>query len=155
MNAGFYDDQLCLASYAMSRIIDHDIKFKIDLDGSILHSPAGMDMRLMQRDEKTGRVYNAETGKSPCAWHFNTPNAKDHLSLAIEKFPNYFVSENAGNEILGTDFKMQPEPEPALGGVSQTPPPKSKTKTSKKSMKRARVVIDDDDDPFDFELNHL
>ena len=148
MNDGFYDDQLCLASYAMSRIADRDPKFKIDLDGSILHSPGAMDMRLMRRDEKTGRVYNAETGKSPCAWHFNTANAKTHLSMAVEKFPNYFVSENVGNEILGREF------EPALGAVP-TPPPKSKKKSSKKSKKRSHVVVvaAAADAPFAVDLN--
>jgi hypothetical protein len=68
--------------------------------------------------------------------------------MAVEKFPNYFVSENVGNEILGREF------EPALGAVP-TPPPKSKKKSSKKSKKRSHVVVvdDDDDDPFDFDLN--
>ena len=100
MNDGFYDDQLCLGAYAMSRIATHDKKFKVDLDGSILHSPGGMDIRMMRRDERTGRVYNAETGKAPCAWHFNNPDAKKVLKPAVKKFPNYFMSSAIGEEFL-------------------------------------------------------
>jgi len=100
MNDGFYDDQLCLGAYAMSRIAARDKKFKVDLDGSILHSPGGMDIRMMRRDERTGRVYNVETGKAPCAWHFNNPEAKKDLKLAVKKFPNYFLSNAVGEEFL-------------------------------------------------------
>jgi len=99
-NNGFYDDQLCLNAYAMKQIINRNTRFKIDQDGSILHSPGGIDMNQMKQNPKTGRVYNAETGKSPCAWHFNNPNSKDRMIEAIEKYPNYFVSTQTGAQLL-------------------------------------------------------
>lgn len=98
--AKFYDDQLCLNSFAMHRAAVRDIKFKIDSDGAILHSPGGINMGDVLRDPATGRIYNKATGKSPCAWHFNNPVAKRDLKLAVQKFPNYFVSEASGAELL-------------------------------------------------------
>lgn len=98
--AKFFDDQLCLNSFAMDRAAVRDIKFKIDSDGAILHSPGGINMDSVLRDPATGRIYNKETGKSPCAWHFNNPIAKRDLKLVVQKFPNYFVSEATGEELL-------------------------------------------------------
>jgi len=98
--AKFFDDQLCLNSFAMHRAASRDLKFKIDSDGAILHSPGGIKMDDVLRDSATGRIYNKETGKSPCAWHFNNPIAKRDLKLVVHKFPNYFISEAAGAELL-------------------------------------------------------
>jgi len=95
---GFYDDQLCLNAYLMQKLSERNFRVKIDLDGSIINSPGGIDMDMMKQDPVSGRVYNAMTGKSPCAWHFNNPLAKTRMVLAVEKFPNFFVSNAAGEE---------------------------------------------------------
>jgi hypothetical protein len=100
--AKFYDDQLCLNAYAMNRAAARDKSFKIDSDGGILHSPGGIDLRNMLRDPVTGRVYNKDTGKAPCVWHFNNPEAKKKLKLVVKRFPNYFVSEAVGAEIVNS-----------------------------------------------------
>jgi len=94
----FYDDQLCLNAYIMAEMAKKNIKVKVDIDGSILNSPGGIDMDMMKRDPVSGRVYNAMTGKSPCAWHFNNPLAKTRMVTAVEKFPNYFLSHFIGGE---------------------------------------------------------
>lgn len=94
----FYDDQLCLNAYIMGEMAKKNIKIKVDVDGSIISSPGGIDMDMVKRDPVSGRVYNAMTGKSPCAWHFNNPLAKTRMVTAVEKFPNYFISNLIGGD---------------------------------------------------------
>lgn len=108
-------------------IVDCDLKFKIDFDGLIFYFFGVMDMRLMRRDEKIGRVYNVEIGKLLCVWYFNIVNVKIYLLMVVEKFLNYFVFENVGNEILGREFEF------AFGVVST-----SSSKFKKKLFKKLK-----------------
>ena len=87
-----YDDQVCLHRYMAEAAAarDHGVRVKVDRAGTILHTVGGTEPGSYRPDHNN-KPFWAETMKSPCVWHFNTPTAKAYMEPMIEKFPGAFV----------------------------------------------------------------
>ena len=64
---------------------------KLDRDATLLHTVGGTSSESYGADPKTGRPFWKATSKSPCVWHFNTPQAADEMRPMIKKYPKAFV----------------------------------------------------------------
>ncbi len=86
-----YDDQMCLNRYLIERSMAKDTRVKLDRDATLLHTVGGTSSESYGADPKTGRPFWKATSKSPCVWHFNTPQAADEMRPMIKKYPKAFV----------------------------------------------------------------
>jgi hypothetical protein len=68
-----------------------DTRVKLDRDATLLHTVGGTSSESYGADPKTGRPFWKATSKSPCVWHFNTPQAADEMRPMIKKYPKAFV----------------------------------------------------------------
>ena len=85
-------DRMCLNRYLIERSKAKDVRVKLDRDGTLVHAVGGTDARRSYAtDQKTGRPFWKATNKSPCVWHFNTPQVKDEMRPMIEAYPDAFV----------------------------------------------------------------
>ena len=88
--AGFFDDQTCLNRYLMESAGARDYKVKLDMDGGVMLSVGGTDMKEFKEDDD-GKVYWERTQKAPCVWHFNNPESKKLMPAIAKQFPSYWV----------------------------------------------------------------
>jgi len=96
-----YDDQVCLHRYMAEAAAAAGgpaaagggaaaTRVKVDRHTAILHTVGGTDPSSYRPDHNH-KPFWAETMKSPCVWHFNTPTARAYMEPMIEKFPGAFV----------------------------------------------------------------
>ena len=96
-----FDDQECLTAFQMQKLIERSTRHKLDADGSILFSAGGAPMSQLGQDAN-GMVYNKQTGKASCLWHFNNPQAKIRLKDFANAFPTKFLTEVGRAAMLRT-----------------------------------------------------
>tara|TARA_Y100000746_G_scaffold165042_1_gene142430 strand:+ start:277 stop:1821 length:1545 start_codon:yes stop_codon:yes gene_type:complete len=96
-----FDDQECLTAFQMQKLIERSQRHKLDADGSILFSAGGAPMSQLGQDAN-GMVYNKQTGKASCLWHFNNPSAKIRLKDFANAYPTKFLTEVGRGAMLRT-----------------------------------------------------
>ena len=96
-----FDDQECLTAFQMQKNIERSRRHKLDADGSILFSAGGAPMSQLGRDAN-GMVYNKQTGKASCLWHFNNPQAKIRLKDFANAFPERFLTDAGRRAMVNT-----------------------------------------------------